>query len=81
MHKAFETKTSVHVETTLAGVGKTQVELINLAHKYGFEVTLLYVTLDSPQTTIDRVNVRVQKGGHRSRCTCRANQEALCTVT
>ena len=38
--------------------------LIDKAHAKGYEVTVLYVTLDSPETAIDRVADRVKKGGH-----------------
>ncbi len=55
---------SIHVETTLAGRGKAQINLIDKAHKNGFEVTLLYVALRDENLAIQRVNERVQKGGH-----------------
>ncbi|EOA08736.1 hypothetical protein QY883_00245 [Pediococcus acidilactici] len=42
---ALNTGQSIHVETTLAGQGKAQLNLIERAHQNGFEVTLLYVAL------------------------------------
>ena len=38
--------------------------MIDKAHKNGFEVTLLYVALRDENLAIQRVNERVQKGGH-----------------
>ncbi|APX71901.1 zeta toxin family protein [Companilactobacillus allii] len=64
VYEALETKTSIHVETTLAGSGKAQLRLINKAHNNGFYVTLLYVALDSSEKAIHRVKDRVEKGGH-----------------
>ena len=56
LHYALDRQQSIHVETTLAGRGK--------AHKNGFEVTLLYVASRDENLAIQRVNERVQKGGH-----------------
>lgn len=47
LHAALDYGQSIHVETTLAGQGKAQLNLIDRAHKSGFEVTLLYVALKS----------------------------------
>lgn len=55
---------SFHMETTLAGNGKTQRELIEHAHHQEFSVELLYVGVASPQTAINRVQQRLKKGGH-----------------
>ena len=41
LHYALDHQQSIHVETTLAGRGKAQLNLIDKAHKNGFEVTLL----------------------------------------
>ena len=45
LHYALDHQQSIHVETTLAGRGKAQLNLIDKAHKNGFEVALLYVAL------------------------------------
>ena len=42
LHYALDHQQSIHVETTLAGRGKAQLNLIDKAHKNGFEVTLLF---------------------------------------
>lgn len=60
----IQQRTSFHMETTLAGNGKTQQELITQAHSQGFIVTLLYVGVSSPQVAVSRVAERVSKGGH-----------------
>ncbi|UQS86909.1 zeta toxin family protein [Nicoliella spurrieriana] len=64
LHQALSNGHSIHIETTLAGAGKTHRNLINEAHNNFFDVTLLYVTVNNAQTSIDRVKQRVIKGGH-----------------
>lgn len=38
--------------------------LVDKAEQLGFKIRLIYVLLDSPQRNIERVKLRVQKGGH-----------------
>ncbi len=64
LHAALDSGQSIHVETTLAGQGKAQLNLIERAHQNGFEVTLLYVALKDERVAINRVHERVKKGGH-----------------
>lgn len=64
LHHALAQRQSVHIETTLAGNGNTHIKLIQKAHQQGFEVCLLYVSLRNSQIAIDRVQERVDKGGH-----------------
>lgn len=64
LHAALDYGQSIHVETTLAGQGKAQLNLIDRDHKSGFEVTLLYVAVKSEKMAINRVHERVKKGGH-----------------
>lgn len=64
LHAALDHGQSIHVETTLAGQGKDQLNLIDRAHKNGFEVTLLYVALKNAKIAITRVHERVKKGGN-----------------
>ena len=63
LHAALDTGQSIHVETTLAGQGKAQLNLIDRAHQNGFEVTLLYVALKNKKVAINRVHERVKKVG------------------
>lgn len=53
---------TVGVETVLS-TGKYR-RLVTAAHQIGFEVWLLYVMLDSPDRNVERVKLRVRKGGH-----------------
>lgn len=53
---------TVGVETVLS-TGKYR-RLVALAKQLGFEVWLIYVLLDSPERNVERVRLRVEKGGH-----------------
>ena len=53
---------SFTVETTLAGNGS--LELMRAARVRDFQVSLIYITLDSPERNIQRVKERVAQGGH-----------------
>ncbi len=50
------------IETTLAT--KSYVSLIKKAREKGYKITLVYFWLESPQEAIQRVAIRVSKGGH-----------------
>ena len=50
------------VETTLAG--RHYVRRIAQWRSQGYRVKLLFLEVASPETAIDRVNLRVRKGGH-----------------
>lgn len=64
LHEALANRESVHVETTLAGHAKSQLNLIEKAHQNDYEVTLVYVAVNNAETAIKRVNERVELGGH-----------------
>lgn len=49
-------------ETTLAT--RSYLHLVKTAQNLGYQVTLLFIWLDSPKTAIQRVAKRVAKGGH-----------------
>ncbi len=49
-------------ETTLST--RSYLSLIKEAHGLGYEVTLLFIWLDSPEAALQRVARRVAKGGH-----------------
>jgi predicted ABC-type ATPase len=53
---------TVGVETVLSTPKYRR--LVDRAKQLGFEVRLIYVLLDSPQRNIERVRLRVTKGGH-----------------
>lgn len=50
------------IETTLAT--RSLVKIIEEAHSLGYEVTVLYFWLNSPELAIQRVRDRVAAGGH-----------------
>lgn len=58
----LENKRSVLVESTLSGLS-LQKHLLKAREKE-FEITILFVYLDSPELCIERVAARVAKGGH-----------------
>lgn len=53
---------SFSIETTLAT--RSYFRLIEKAHQQGYDVTLLYFWLKSPEQAMERVAERVSKGGH-----------------
>jgi predicted ABC-type ATPase len=53
---------SFSIETTLST--RSYFRLVEKAHTQGYDVTLLYFWLTSPQQAIERVAERVSKGGH-----------------
>lgn len=53
---------SFSIETTLAS--RSYFRLIEKAHQQGYEVTLLFFWLNTPEQAIERVAERVSKGGH-----------------
>jgi predicted ABC-type ATPase len=57
--KAHQT---VGVETVLSTPKYRR--LVEMAKQLGFEVRLIYVLLDDPRRNVERVRLRVQKGGH-----------------
>lgn len=62
LEASIRTHSSVGVETVLS-TGKYR-RLVEMAKGLGFEFWLLYVVLDTPERNLDRVRVRVRKGGH-----------------
>jgi predicted ABC-type ATPase len=62
IHQLMEEKVDFAFETTLAA--KSYIQLIKAAKTYGYETTLLYFWLNSPEFAKQRVASRVIKGGH-----------------
>lgn len=54
---------TVGVETVLS-TGKYR-RLVNLAKSFGYHLNFIYVILDSPEHCVERVKLRIKKGGHR----------------
>ena len=53
---------SFSIETTLST--RSYFKLVETAHKKGYDVTLLYFWLKTPEQAIERVAKRVANGGH-----------------
>ena len=53
---------SFSIETTLAT--RSYFRMVEQAHRQGYDVTLLFFWLKSPEQAIERVAERVSKGGH-----------------
>lgn len=62
INELLENKISFAFETTLST--RSYVSLVKKAQLKGYEVTLLYFWLNSPQIAIKRVAKRVSNGGH-----------------
>jgi predicted ABC-type ATPase len=62
LEASIEAHQSVGVETVLSTPKYRR--LVSLAKEKGFEVGLIYVVLDTPQRNVERVRLRVAKGGH-----------------
>lgn len=62
LNKRLEEKNSFVIETTLSG--KYLVKYINKARANGFEIEMIYLFLENPETNITRVTHRVLNGGH-----------------
>jgi predicted ABC-type ATPase len=61
-------ETSIEAHQTVGGETVLSTpkyrRLVEKAKTLGFEVRLIYVLLDSPQRNVERVRLRVKKGGH-----------------
>ncbi len=62
IHELMKSGVDFAFETTLAT--RSYVSLVKAAQQVGYNVTLLFIWLDSPETAIQRVANRVAEGGH-----------------
>lgn len=62
MDKLVQKEKSFALETTLSG--NLYLKKIHELHAKGYKIYLIYVFLDGPQTCIERIKIRVKKGGH-----------------
>ena len=62
LNKRLDEHNSFVIETTLSG--KYLVKYIKKAQANGFEVEMIYLFLEKPETNITRVMIRVIAGGH-----------------
>ena len=58
----LDKEVSFAMESTLSGAG--YVAMVNRAKNLGYDVTIAYVYVDSPEFCLERIRVRVQNGGH-----------------
>ncbi len=62
LRNALAMRRSLVVESTLSGMGLSR--LFHLAKESGYLITMVFITLDSPELCIARIRERVAKGGH-----------------
>lgn len=62
LHSSIKEKQSIAFETTLAG--RTWKRMISTAKKMGYETTICFIGLRSPELACQRVQNRVSLGGH-----------------
>lgn len=62
MKDLVERKIDFAFETTLSA--KSYVSFLKHCKSRGYEITLIFIWLDSPETAKQRVKSRVEKGGH-----------------
>jgi predicted ABC-type ATPase len=62
LETSIDAHQSVGVETVLSTVKYRR--LVRAAKRRGFEIRLIYVILESPDLNVERVRLRVKKGGH-----------------
>lgn len=63
---------SFSIETTLST--RSYFHLVEKSHQQGYDVTLLYFWLKSPQQAIERVAERVATGGREQETTIKDNE-------
>ncbi len=62
LYASVDVHQTIGVETVLS-TPKYQ-KLVEHAKRRGFEIWLIYVVLESPELNVERVKIRVRKGGH-----------------
>lgn len=62
LHELIKTQKSFIFESTLSGIGTTNI--IQGLHQAGFTVDITYLFLETPEACIARVAERVSNGGH-----------------
>jgi len=63
LQQAVEEKHNILIESTLSG--KSLIRLIkNFKEEYNYRVTVVFIFLTNPEICVQRVAIRVKKGGH-----------------
>lgn len=65
LYASIQAHQTVGVETVLSS--PKYRKLVDQAHRRGFRVRLIYVVLESADLNVERVRIRVAKGGHAVR--------------
>jgi len=58
----LQEKTSFAIETTLSG--KYVAKIIEKLKNEGYGIEMIYILVETPLLSIERIKVRVQSGGH-----------------
>lgn len=62
VNQLIKEKASFVIETTLSG--KYTIKIIDKLKKEGYKVNMVYVFVETPFLSIERIKIRVQTGGH-----------------
>lgn len=60
--KLLSLKKSMIIETVLSNPDK--LEFLNIARQAGYKIITIFISTSSPDVNIERVNIRVEQGGH-----------------
>lgn len=62
LKNAIDQEESLLIESTLSG--RYLIRFINELRAKSYEITIIFLFADSPQILIERIKIRVKKGGH-----------------
>jgi predicted ABC-type ATPase len=62
LNEAIVAEKSLLIESTLSG--RYLIRFINLLREKNYEITIIFLFAETPEILIERIKVRVEKGGH-----------------
>jgi predicted ABC-type ATPase len=62
LNDAIDAEKSLLIESTLSG--RYLIRFINLLREKNYEITIIFLFAETPEILIERIKVRVEKGGH-----------------
>lgn len=62
LNDAIDAGKSLLIESTLSG--RYLIRFINLLREKNYEITIIFLFAETPEILIERIKVRVEKGGH-----------------
>jgi predicted ABC-type ATPase len=62
LNDAIDNEKSLLIESTLSG--RYLIRFINLLREKNYEITIIFLFAETPEILIERIKVRVKKGGH-----------------